>query len=354
MKNIFKSFIVLAMIAGFASCEDEQDLKFISPEGEFRILTPTSGDAVELSPATPLNPGISLSWEAVDYGTPTEITYVVEIAENGTDFAAPINLISTTNTYATVNSEALNGAAMAAGLEPFSEGGLDVRVKASVNGSNEVISDVIIYLVTPYTTESPKMYVVGNFLNASGYGNDWSPASAVPIAASGFGETDFEGYVYMNTAAIEYKILPTNASFDGDWGDDGTFTGTLVQEGESNITLSGPGYFRIRANTTSGTYSAAPAAWGIIGSATPTGWDSDTDMTYNPTTKKWEITINLTGGQEIKFRANDSWDLNLGDTGADGSLNEGGDNIAVSATGSYTVSLDLSTPREYTYTLTQN
>jgi hypothetical protein len=106
MRKIFKSFIALAMIAGFASCEDEQDLQFLSPEGEFRILSPTSGDAVELSPATPLNPGISLSWEAMDFGTPTEITYTVQIAENGSDFATPIDLISTANTYAAVNSEA--------------------------------------------------------------------------------------------------------------------------------------------------------------------------------------------------------------------------------------------------------
>lgn len=354
MKNIVKSLIALTLIAGFSSCEDEQDLIYVDEPAAFTILTPQSGEGVVLAPETPNNPGLVMTWEEADFGTPVQVDYTVEIDKNGNDFAAPTVLTTTNTNFVSINMETLNGAAIAAGLEPFSEGGLDVRIKASVSGSNETYSDVITYLVTPYTTESPKMYVVGNFLNASGYGNDWSPASAVPIAASGFGQTDFEGYVYMNTASIEYKILPTNVSFDGDWGDDGTFTGTLVQDGESNITLSGPGYFRIRANTANGTYSAAPAAWGIIGSATPTGWDSDTDMTYNSTTKKWEITLNLTGGQEIKFRANDSWDLNMGDTGADGSLNEGGDNIAVSTTGSYTVSLDLSSPREYTYTLTLN
>lgn len=356
MKNIVRSLIALTLVAGFTSCEDEQDLKFVSPDAEFRILTPQSGEAVILAPETPNNPGLVMTWEEMDYGTPTEITYTIEVDKNGNDFAAPVTVATTTAAFISINTETLNGAALTAGLEPFSEGGLDVRVKSSVGstGSEVAYSDVITYLVTPYTTETPKMYVVGNFLAASGYGSDWTPSSAVPISSSGFGETDFEGYVYMNNASIEYKILPTNESFDGDWGDDGSFTGTLVQTGESNITMSGPGYFRIKANTTSGTYSAQPAAWGIIGSATPTGWDSDTNMTYDATSKKWTITMDLVGGQKIKFRANDTWDLNYGDNGADGSLEEGGSDIDVPTSGNYTVTLDLSTPREYTFSLQAN
>lgn len=357
MKKIFKSILVLSILAGFASCEEEKDLIIASPEGEFRLLTPTAGESVVLAPETPNNPGVSLSWETMDYGAQTEITYTVEADRSGDNFDTPQVVAQTTNTFASVNSADLNGIALASELVPFEPGNLDFRVKATIgNGAEEAYSDVVTYVVTPYTTETPRVYVVGNFSNASGYGNDWTPANGVPLASSGFGETDFEGYVYMNMASIEYKILPTNEGWDGDYGDDGTFTGTLAQEGESNITLSGPGYFRIRANTDPEvmTYSAQPTNWGLIGSATPNGWDSDQDMTYNPSTKKWEITLNLVGGQEVKFRANDAWDLNFGDTGADGSLNEGGDNIAVGASGNYTVTLDLSNPREYTYELQLN
>ena len=78
-------------------------------------------------------------------------------------------------------------------------------------------------------------------------------------------------------------------------------------------------------------------------------------MTYNPTTKKWSAIVTLTEqaapDHGLKFRANGAWDLNYGDTGADGSLNEGGTNIATSA-GTYLIELDLSHPRAYTYTLT--
>ena len=89
--------------------------------------------------------------------------------------------------------------------------------------------------------------------------------------------------------------------------------------------------------------------WGIIGDATPNAWnDPDTDMTYDAGTSTWRITLDLVVGQ-MKFRANDDWAWNYGDNGADGSLENDGDNIVVDTAGNYTVVLDFSTPRAYTY-----
>jgi hypothetical protein len=53
---------------------------------------------------------------------------------------------------------------------------------------------------------------------------------------------------------------------------------------------------------------------GLIGSATPTGWDADTNMIQdggNP--DLWSMDILLLDG-EAKFRANDAWTLNWGNT----------------------------------------
>ena len=46
------------------------------------------------------------------------------------------------------------------------------------------------------------------------------------------------------------------------------------------------------------------------------------------------------------FRQDDDWGVNLGDTGADGVLDAGGDNIAVTA-GTYNITLDI-TNNSYT------
>lgn len=348
MKNILKSFVAVALIAGFTSCEDEQDLLFSQPEASFRVLSPTSGDQVVLNPDTPLNPGLSMTWEDAQYGTPTEITYTIQVDKSGDEFDSPIDLVSTTNTYATVSSDALNSAAVAAGLTPFTQGGLEIRLRSTVGttGSQEQFSDVISYLVTPYSTELPKLAVPGNH-------QGWNPPTAPRIASSAFGETDYEGYIWLDGG---FKFVAPDPAGNFNWGntdygDDGTFSGSLAESGESDCTATA-GYYRVKANTTTLVYSVEPTTWGIVGAATPGSWDNSTALTYNSTTKKWEGTIAMTAG-EFKFRANNAWAINLGgDPDEDGSMNYDGPNLSVAADGTYSVVLDLSNPRQYSYTVT--
>lgn len=353
MKNIFKSLLaVSALSLALISCEDEQDLSFLTPEAEFEILSPNSGDAVELNPETTTNPGLSLTWSEADFGTPTEITYTIEIDKTGDEFDSPYVVTSTTNTFVTINSEELNGAALAVGLTPFSQEGIDIRIKATIGtGTNESYSNTIVYLVTSYSTDLPKLAVPGNH-------QGWSDAnnfeSAPRIAASGFGLTDYEGYMWLDG---EFKFLGPNGSGNfawgnTDWGDNGDFSGILAEANESNCTAVA-GFYRVRANTEALTYTTTAVSWGIIGAATPNGWDSDTDFTYNPATKKLEIaSIALVPGA-FKFRGNNAWSngFDLGTVNADGFLVEGGDLTFSGAAGNYKVILDLSNPREYTYEL---
>jgi hypothetical protein len=72
-------------------------------------------------------------------------------------------------------------------------------------------------------------------------------------------------------------------------------------------------------------------------------------MTYDPTDRSWNITVNLVDG-EIKFRANDGWDLNYGDTGSNALLEAGGDNIKIPSDGLYAIKLYLDKP-DYTYSI---
>lgn len=74
---------------------------------------------------------------------------------------------------------------------------------------------------------------------------------------------------------------------------------------------------------------------GIIGPAQAGGWDNDTDMTYNAEKGTWEATVEL-AADEMKFRANDAWDINWG--GSLDALTQGGANIKVEA-GTYVIEL---------------
>ncbi|TAD85119.1 MAG: SusF/SusE family outer membrane protein [Bacteroidetes bacterium] len=93
--------------------------------------------------------------------------------------------------------------------------------------------------------------------------------------------------------------------------------------------------------------------WGIIGTSTPNNWDADQPMTYDAASKTWKITLNLKAG-EFKFRANGTWNINLGDTNGDGALKRDGDNLKLAANGNYTVSLMMNDAGHYTYTLIKN
>lgn len=84
---------------------------------------------------------------------------------------------------------------------------------------------------------------------------------------------------------------------------------------------------------------------GIIGSATPGGWSTDTDMRLvDPTgadRSTWTVTLRLTGGQHVKFRAMDSWDTNWGsNTFPTGTGIQNGPDIPIPATGYYRVTFN--------------
>ncbi len=173
----------------------------------------------------------------------------------------------------------------------------------------------------------------------------WDPATA-PQLASVNSDGTYEGYVNFKEALNQFKFTE-GPNWDANWGDTGA-DGTLDAGGD-NIVAAEAGYYKLNVDLNAKTYSVTKTDWGVIGSATAGGWDSDQNLTYDAETDTWSASLNLSVG-EIKFRANDGWDINLGDNGADGTLEAGGANIAVAEAGEYKVTLKLGTP-DYAYTL---
>ena len=103
-------------------------------------------------------------------------------------------------------------------------------------------------LLKTYTTDLPKIAVPGNH-------QGWNPPTAPRLAASGFGETDYDGYVWLDGG---YKFVGPDGSGNfnwgnTDWGDDGSFSGVLAETGESDCSAT-VGYYRVQANTTTRTW----------------------------------------------------------------------------------------------------
>jgi hypothetical protein len=91
--------------------------------------------------------------------------------------------------------------------------------------------------------------------------------------------------------------------------------------------------------------------WGIIGSATPGGWDNDTDLAYDLATKKYSYNGALKAG-EYKFRKDNKWDVNYGDKTGDLTLDtENDNNIKIATDGNYLITIDFKTLK---YTVVKN
>ncbi len=193
----------------------------------------------------------------------------------------------------------------------------------------------VIVTPNPGNTSYPVLNVPGSY-------QGWDPALATTVMTSPGSDDVYQGYFYFE-AGTKFKFAL--GSWDTNWGDDGN-DGTL-DAGGADIAVAEEGFYKIDADLNALTYTIVKTNWGLIGSSTPNGWDSDMDMTYDADENAWIITADLVAG-EIKFRANDDWAINYGDTGANAILDAGGDNIAIAQNGTYLIKMYLDRP-DYTY-----
>jgi hypothetical protein len=210
---------------------------------------------------------------------------------------------------------------------------------------DSLASNAIALTVIPYsaTVVVPQLQVPGSY-------QGWDPTNTSTVIFSPKSNSQYEGYLYIKDADAQYKFT-LGTSWDTNWGDTGN-DGTLDLAGD-NIPAGAAGIYKLNVNLLALTHASLLTDWGLIGSATPNGWDSDQNMTFDPLTGKISITLDLVAG-EIKFRANDAWDLNYGDDGANKTVEENGANIAVAQAGNYTIDLLIVGVPKYKYTIKKN
>jgi len=343
--------IILTGLVLLASCEKDETKVYISENPTVpSIKNPASGASVVLTNADSAN-NITFNWSRADFGFSCVINYTLQMDKAGNEFNEALNFTSGTDTSTKVNIYTLDGKLLANGYPEDVAASVELRVRAIVAGINSshfadtIYSSTITMSITPYLIiiNYPKLYVPGSY-------QGWDPTNTETTIASVKSNDNYEGYLYFPDAGAQFKFT-TGPSWAVNYGDNGA-NGTLDQNGD-NIVATDAGYYKINVDMNSMTYSILKTVWGIIGSSvSPYDWSADQKMTYDVDNKVWTITADLKAG-EFKFRANDGWDLNYGDTGADGKLDQGGDNIAIAADGNYTITLDLSKP-VYTYKVKKN
>ena len=304
--------------------------KFTATDSVFVFTEASAADAA-----------VTYTWTASeDWGYKSIVTYYLQIDEKGngfknaTDVTIGTGILTKAYTVAALN-QVINNLGLAAGREHD----LVIRVKAAVDAvGDEVYSDSISLKVTPYYV--PKVYT---YLYLPGGYESWSFDNAgLDSIASVKNDGTYEGYMYL-TGATEFKITK-GKSWDVNYGDGGS--GSLTANG-SNIAVAEGGYYRLTADLNQLKYTMTKTTWSIAGTAL----SGDAALTYSATTGIWSVTATL-GTGTFYFRANGVDAITLSDVSNNGTLASGTTGvITVDAAGTYQITMNLSNPGNYTYSL---
>ncbi len=197
----------------------------------------------------------------------------------------------------------------------------------------------VVVAPNPGNLTYPLLYVPGGY-------QGWDPSNTSTVLASANVDGRYEGYLYFPDDNTEFKITD-GPSWDVNYGDTGA--DGILDAGGDNIKAAEAGLYKIDVDLNTLTYTLLKTSWGIIGSATPGGWDSDQNMTYDEASGTLSVQLDLVAG-EMKFRANDDWGLNYGDNGSDALLERDGANIVIPNGGNYKITLFLDKP-DHTYSI---
>ena len=385
MKNILKITIFAFLLITLGSCTNDKSPVTTANGFKLRDVSTVTPPAVLLQ-TNSADVYDNLEWDRADYGVPTQAKYTIVVSDHDSD--------PTFQHYIEYNGAGIDpeGDARKATLTvgefndllnqlPTHNCGImniDIRIKSVLgNGSNSQIqySNPITTSVTSYSTALPILTFVKDAAN---------PALAAKLVASTPTTfSDYEGYMYLEAGSYKFYRPDACGDFSSPTIYGGT-GGTLVQGSSStSITIAVAGHYFVTADLTATgmTYSVKLyRAFGVFGPAKAVfGFNNISPMTDDANNNIWKITgISLIKGKKFRFKSND-WPGTpttvpstatvisiLGSTTIPYSLisypttSTTGGEITVpgdfnnNATQKYDIVLDVSNPRNYTYTMTLN
>ena len=348
MKKTVFSIIILTVLSLMYSCEKREatpvlDMSQAVPasitepasEAQF-ILTQENADSIMTT----------FKWSPVTYNLDnlenTKYSLQIDLADS--NFVNAVELVSTTETSFSITVGEMNNILIPMGLEPDKPATVELRVFSFLNTDTDVsnlYSDKISLTITPYlgVIEYPKLWVPGEY-------QGWNPAEA-PNIYDFDNDGVFTGYIYFPEGGT-YEFKFTSAP---DWSHinygAGAEEGQLDTDGGApNLTVPRPGGYYVNVDVNNLTWTSELQSCGVIGEWL--GWSEDIDMLWDADNQYLWVTVEdipAAENQRFKFRANDSWDINLGANDPDdGTLVPNGADIPIPDGGTLTFILRFTTP----------
>jgi hypothetical protein len=357
-----KLIIPILLIAASISCKKD-GAQYTLKEGTISTGLAASTNSLVLTPAQDDDTVVQFSWSAADFGQKPAISYTIQLAKpadtatwgNARSYTAAANGLNFSFTGKDLNN-LLSSMGLAAGVADT----LAIRVRGDVNQYNGATSSVkpvytntLLFKVTPYALD---LYIPGDY-------QGWDPGTAPALSPAAGRAGLYEAYVYMPGHGAQYFKYTSARDWNHiNYGDGGN--GNFSTDGlAGGLSVPDSGYYELTANLNNMTWTATRTSWGIIGDATPGGWNNDTQMHYDAANKIWTVTANMIKSGSYKFRANGAWSIDFG-TDNSGKLvyadnpffgyTAGLNNLSVPEDGNYTITLDLHISGKYTFTAVKN
>lgn len=331
-----------------ASCEKDAELTTLE-KIDFPSSPSLSSNSLELVQEEQNEPVLTVSWPEVVYPIDAPVEYTLQfdvpadtVGENAWDNA--INIAAGKDVFSkSFQGLDINQMAEELGLEPEVEGEIVVRVLAFMDRT--VTSEPVGFAVRPYSTviAVPEIFLPGTY-------QGWDPATAASIPSTDIPGI-YQGVMTFPEGELDFKVT-VDRNWEENYGDDDN--GNLIFDAPNNLSVSEAGTYLITVNLNTMRWSAEPYSFGIIGTATPGGWDTDTDMIYDSEDEVWRIAQYLQPGA-LKWRLNDAWAVNYGPRNNDEGIayldDPGAHNISEAGVYEVTFKVDSEDPSIAYYTV---
>ncbi|KRD11017.1 hypothetical protein ASE21_04660 [Flavobacterium sp. Root901] len=327
MKNIYKILIAFIGVLAVSCNADAVDERPVLDSVKVpEITAPATGQTYVLDVEKAQEEVAKFTWSAAEYSTNVVIKYTLLIDKKGGDFTTAKTLASTTNvTEASILAKDLNQAAIDLGGKPEIAAMYDVKIASNVSGGFvQTGKNVISITVTPYVGKVDydfnDWYLVGD-ATVSGWDNNKGNQI---LFRSGTNANEYKFTGYFKAGAFKaIKNLGNWAPMYGGASGSLVYRGTESDPDPASFSIAADGYYTFTMDVQKLTYSLVPYAAGagaatystvgIIGSATSKGWDASTAMVKSSFNGHiWSLGVTSLNDGEMKFRANDAWDVSWG------------------------------------------
>lgn len=289
---------------------------------------------------------LSHGYSAAESSIKTTVQYALDAP-----FSTVAREIQETSSSLSYTGSALNAFVLAMGLVPDQSSVVYIRIRSNTAANEEPqYSNVIAIPITPYLEMEGGDYLYMATDDLSAF--PWKLCSRNEDGKyDGFAEVDQWFNFYLT---------------DEESSNANTIYGSYPEDGHQYVLHSGAdrwscwtsngGYLYLTADVNTLSWSETVVrSLTVVGDFN--GWNaSATPMAYNATEKVWTATITTTAAEQwgIKVLINESWGFFFGASGEEGICNlytSDADGFPYTPVGTHTLTLDLSDPKAFKYTI---